>query len=59
MHLQSRRCGSSWPLPKKAKRMPRKWAASRIRRARDADAALFVEAARPSGEWVHRNYMAK
>jgi hypothetical protein len=26
---------------------------------RDADAALFVEAARPSGEWVHRNYLAK
>ncbi len=26
---------------------------------RDADAALFVEAARPDGEWVHRNYLAK
>lgn len=26
---------------------------------RDADAALFVEAARPTGEWVHRNYLAK
>ncbi len=26
---------------------------------RDADAALFVEAARPSGEWVHGNYLAK
>jgi len=26
---------------------------------RDADAALFVEAARPGGEWVHRNYLAK
>ena len=26
---------------------------------RDADAALFVEAARPGGEWMHRNYLAK
>jgi hypothetical protein len=26
---------------------------------RDADAALFVAAARPSGEWVHKNYLAK
>jgi hypothetical protein len=26
---------------------------------RDADAALFVEAAKPSGGWVHRNYLAK
>ncbi|MBI4724209.1 MAG: hypothetical protein HY765_04255 [Rhodomicrobium sp.] len=26
---------------------------------RDADAALFVEAAKPSGEWVHRNYLKK
>ncbi|MGO9170476.1 MAG: ARPP-1 family domain-containing protein [Rhodomicrobium sp.] len=26
---------------------------------RDAGSALFVEAARPSGEWVHRNYLAK
>ncbi len=26
---------------------------------RDADVSLFVEASRPSGEWVHRNYLAK
>jgi hypothetical protein len=26
---------------------------------RDADAALFVEAAKPAGQWVHRNYLAK
>ncbi len=26
---------------------------------RDADAALFVEAARPSGGWVHGNCLAK
>jgi hypothetical protein len=26
---------------------------------RDAEAALFVEAAKPSGGWVHRNYLAK
>ncbi len=26
---------------------------------RDAEKALFVEAARPGGEWVHRNYLAK
>ncbi len=26
---------------------------------RDADAALFVEAAKPGGGWVHRNYLAK
>ncbi len=26
---------------------------------RDADAALFVESAKPSGGWVHRNYLAK
>jgi hypothetical protein len=26
---------------------------------RDADSALFVQAARPGGEWVHRNYLAK
>src|SRR5262249_43516262 len=26
---------------------------------RDAEAALFVEAAKPGGEWVHRNYLAK
>jgi hypothetical protein len=26
---------------------------------RDAEAALYVEAAKPSGEWVHRNYLAK
>jgi len=26
---------------------------------RVSDAAVFVEAARPSGEWVHRNYLAK
>jgi hypothetical protein len=26
---------------------------------RDADAVLFVEAAKPGGEWVHRNYLAK
>jgi hypothetical protein len=26
---------------------------------RDADNALFVAAARPSGEWVHKNYLAK
>ncbi|MFY9639295.1 MAG: ARPP-1 family domain-containing protein [Rhodomicrobium sp.] len=26
---------------------------------RDADASLFVEASRPDGEWVHRNYLAK
>jgi hypothetical protein len=26
---------------------------------RDAKAALFVEAAKPGGEWVHRNYLAK
>jgi len=26
---------------------------------RDADAALFVEAAKPGGEWVHRSYLAK
>jgi hypothetical protein len=26
---------------------------------RDAKAALFVEAAKPDGEWVHRNYLAK
>ena len=26
---------------------------------RDAGAALFIEAARPNGEWVHRNYLAK
>jgi hypothetical protein len=26
---------------------------------RDAGAALFVEAAKPGGEWVHRNYLAK
>jgi hypothetical protein len=27
--------------------------------ARDADAALFAEAAQPSGEWVHGNGLAK
>ncbi|HZV21526.1 MAG TPA: DUF6569 family protein [Hyphomicrobiales bacterium] len=26
---------------------------------RDADAALFVQAARSNGSWVHRNYLAK
>ncbi len=26
---------------------------------RDADASLFVQASRPGGEWVHRNYLAK
>jgi hypothetical protein len=26
---------------------------------RDADAALFVQAAKPSGDWVHRNYLKK
>jgi hypothetical protein len=26
---------------------------------RDAKGALFVEAAKPGGEWVHRNYLAK
>ncbi len=26
---------------------------------RDADAALFVEAARADGQWIHRNYLAK
>ncbi len=26
---------------------------------RDAEKALFVEGARPNGEWVHRNYLAK
>jgi hypothetical protein len=26
---------------------------------RDADKAMFVEAARPDGQWVHRNYLAK
>ena len=26
---------------------------------RDADAALFVKAARPNGDWVHKNYLAK
>ncbi len=26
---------------------------------RDAASALFVEAARPGGDWVHRNYLAK
>ena len=26
---------------------------------RDSGSGLFVEAARPSGEWVHRNYLAK
>jgi hypothetical protein len=26
---------------------------------RDADSALFVEAASPAGQWVHRNYLAK
>jgi len=26
---------------------------------RDADAALFVEARRSDGAWVHRNYLAK
>ncbi len=27
--------------------------------SRDADASLFVEASKPGGEWVHRNYLAK
>ena len=26
---------------------------------RDADVSLFVQASKPSGEWVHRNYLAK
>jgi hypothetical protein len=26
---------------------------------RDADASLFVQAAKPGGDWVHRNYLAK
>ena len=26
---------------------------------RDADSALFIEAARADGQWVHRNYLAK
>jgi hypothetical protein len=30
-----------------------------LQEVRDADAALFVEAARADGQWVHRNYLAK
>ncbi len=30
-----------------------------LQETRDTPAALFVEAARPGGEWVHRNYLAK
>ncbi len=30
-----------------------------LQEVRDADSALFVEAARADGSWVHRNYLAK